>query len=118
MHPILLQAGGLKLYTYGLFVALGFITAIWFTKRNAKFYGVPDQMVSDLFFTILFSALAGARILYVLIGIIFLISLKSGTGVWFFSGALSAEPLGRLYSCVSKKWISGKPLMFWPPALL
>ncbi|HBT88572.1 MULTISPECIES: prolipoprotein diacylglyceryl transferase [Desulfobacter] len=67
MHPILLQAGGLKLYTYGLFVALGFITAIWFTKRNAKFYGVPDQMVSDLFFTILFSALAGARILYVLI---------------------------------------------------
>lgn len=49
MHPILLQAGGLKLYTYGLFVALGFITAIWFTKRNAKFYGVPDQMVSDLF---------------------------------------------------------------------
>lgn len=69
MHPILLQAGGLKLYTYGLFVALGFIAAIWFTKRNAKFYAVSDQIVSDLFFTVLISALAGARILYVLINI-------------------------------------------------
>ena len=69
MHPILLQVGSLKLYTYGLFVALGFITAIWFTKRNAKFYGVPDQIVSDLFFTVLISALAGARILYVLINL-------------------------------------------------
>ena len=62
MHPILLQAGSLKLYTYGFFVALGFIIAIWFTKRNARFYGVPDQMVSDLFLTVLISALAGARL--------------------------------------------------------
>lgn len=69
MHPILLQVGSLKLYTYGFFVALGFIIAIWFTKRNARFYGVPDQMVSDLFLTVLISALAGARILYVLINI-------------------------------------------------
>ena len=69
MHPILLQVGSLKLYTYGFFVALGFIIAIWFTKRNARFYGVPDQMVSDLFFTVLISALAGARILYVLINL-------------------------------------------------
>lgn len=69
MHPILLQAGSLKLYTYGLFVALGFITAIWFTRRNAKFYNVPDQMVSDLFFTILICAIVGARLLYVLINL-------------------------------------------------
>ncbi len=69
MHPILLQVGSLKLYTYGFFVALGFIIAIWFTRRNARFYGVPDQMVSDLFLTVLISAIAGARILYVLINI-------------------------------------------------
>ncbi len=69
MHPILLQVGSLKLYTYGFFVALGFIIAIWFTRRNARFYGVPDQMVSDLFLTVLISAIAGARLLYVLINI-------------------------------------------------
>lgn len=65
MYPILVEIGSLKLYTYGLFLALGFITAIWFTKRNARFYGVSDQTVSDLFFTILVAAIIGARLLYV-----------------------------------------------------
>lgn len=67
MHPILLEIGSLRLYTYGLFLAIGFITAIWFTKRNARFYGISDQTVSDLFFTILVSAIVGARFLYVII---------------------------------------------------
>ncbi len=96
MHPILLQIGGLKLYTYGLFVALGFITAIWFTKRNAKFYGVPDQVVSDLFFTTLICALAGARILYVLIhlnayrdNLLDIFKLWNG-GLVFFGGFIGA----------------------------
>ncbi len=67
MHPILLEIGSLRLYTYGLFLAIGFITAIWFTKRNARLYGISDQTVSDLFFTILVSAILGARFLYVII---------------------------------------------------
>ncbi|WDP88762.1 MAG: prolipoprotein diacylglyceryl transferase [Desulfobacter sp.] len=65
MYPILLEIGSLKLYTYGLFLALGFMTAIWFTKRNARFYGISHQTVSDLFFAILVSAIVGARLLYV-----------------------------------------------------
>ena len=67
MYPILLDLGRVKLYTYGLFLALGFITAIWFTKRNARFYGISDRTVSDIFFIILVSAIAGARLLYVVI---------------------------------------------------
>ncbi len=67
MYPILLEIGSLKLYTYGFFMALGFITAIWFTKRNARFYGISHQTVSDLFFTILVAAILGARLLYVII---------------------------------------------------
>ncbi len=67
MYPILLDLGRVKLYTYGLFLALGFITAIWFTKRNARFYGMSDRTVSDIFFTVLLSAIVGARLLYVAI---------------------------------------------------
>ena len=37
MHPILIQVGSLKLYTYGFFVALGFIIAIWFTNEMQDF---------------------------------------------------------------------------------
>lgn len=67
MHPILLDLGSIKLYTYGLFLALGFMAAVWFSKRNAKFYNTSDQVISDLFFVILLSAVVGARFLYVLI---------------------------------------------------
>jgi phosphatidylglycerol:prolipoprotein diacylglycerol transferase len=67
MHPILLDLGSIKLYTYGLFLALGFMAAVWFSKRNAKFYNTTDQVISDLFLVILLSAIVGARFLYVLI---------------------------------------------------
>lgn len=67
MYPILLDIGSIKLYTYGLFLALGFMAAVWFSKRNAKFYNTSDQVISDLFFVILLSAIVGARTLYVLI---------------------------------------------------
>ncbi len=96
MHPILFQAGSLKLYTYGLFVALGFITAIWFTKRNAKAYTISDEMVSDLFFTVLISALVGARVLYILINLdaytnnfLDIFKIWNG-GLVFFGGFLGA----------------------------
>ena len=67
MYPILLDIGRIKLYTYGLFIALGFIAAIWFSKRNARFYNTSDQVISDLFLVILLSAIGGARLLYVFI---------------------------------------------------
>ena len=67
MYPILLDIGIIKLYTYGLFLALGFMAAVWFSKRNASFYNTSEQVISDLFFAILLSAIVGARFLYVLI---------------------------------------------------
>lgn len=96
MHPILLEIGSLKLYTYGLFLALGFVTAVWFTQRNARFYGISDQTVSDLFFTVLVAAIVGARLLYV--GINFEAYQGDFTGifrVWegglvFFGGFIAA----------------------------
>jgi len=108
MHPILLQIGSLKLYTYGLFVALGFITAIWFTKRNARFYGVPDQMISDLFFTVLISALVGARLLYVLINLNtytdnFLDVFKIWNGGLVFFGGFLGGSLGAIVFLRIKK---------------
>ena len=96
MYPILVEIGSLKLYTYGLFLALGFITAIWFTKRNARFYGISDQTVSDLFFTILVAAIVGARLLYVGINfdayrgnLLEMFKIWNG-GLVFFGGFISA----------------------------
>lgn len=71
MHPILINIGGLKLYAYGLFVALGFITAMLFSKRQAKKNAINPEVINDLVLIILVSAIAGSRILYVVINFSF-----------------------------------------------
>ncbi|PIE61276.1 MAG: prolipoprotein diacylglyceryl transferase [Desulfobacterales bacterium] len=103
MHPILFELGSLKLYTYGLFLALGFITAIWFTKRNARFYGISHDTVSDLFFTILVSAIVGARLLYVAINwrdyqhhLFEIVKIWNG-GLVFFGGFLAAVAVALIF---------------------
>ena len=96
MYPILLDIGIIKLYTYGLFLALGFMAAVWFSKRNAAFYNTSEQVISDLFFAILLSAIVGARFLYVLINfdsyrhnLLEIFKIWNG-GLVFFGGFIAA----------------------------
>ncbi len=65
MHPILLRVGGFTLYTYGLFVAIGFLAAVWFSQKNARRYHIGAQDISDLFLIVLIFSVVGARLLYV-----------------------------------------------------
>lgn len=67
MHPVLFQFGSVTLYTYGLFVGLGFLSAITFAGQRAKRYGIVKDEMTDLFFLILISSIIGARILYVVV---------------------------------------------------
>ncbi len=67
MHPILLDFGSFSLYTYGLFVALGFMTAIFISQKMATPHNIKHETISDIFFIVLVSALIGARALYVII---------------------------------------------------
>ncbi len=59
--------GSFNLYTYGLFVALGFFTAMQVSKINAKPHDISAETITDIFFVIFASALVGSRLLYVLI---------------------------------------------------
>jgi len=67
MHPILFELGPLKLYTYGLLVALGFAAGLWVGTREARRYGVDPKKFQDLAFAILLSAVAGARLFFVVL---------------------------------------------------
>ena len=96
MYPVFFHIGSFKLYTYGLFVALGFITAIWFSQKNARPHGISHQTISDIFFVILVSAIIGARLLYVLINfdsfksnLVDIFKIWNG-GLVFFGGFLAA----------------------------
>ena len=67
MYPILLSIGSFKLYTYGLFVAFGFLAAMWISKRLARPYQIHPESITDVYFVILISSIIGARALYVFI---------------------------------------------------
>jgi phosphatidylglycerol:prolipoprotein diacylglycerol transferase len=64
MHPILFKFGNVSLYTYGLFVALGFLTALGLARREATRLGVNPVHVLDMGFYMLIAAVVGARLFF------------------------------------------------------
>jgi len=67
MHPTLIKIGSISLYTYGLFIALAFLTAITLAQKEARRYGASTGQITDLGFFILIAAIVGSRILYLMI---------------------------------------------------
>ena len=67
MHPILFEFGPLKLFTYGFFLALAFLSAIFIASREAGRLGLPVAKFYDLCFYAVLGALVGSRLLYVLL---------------------------------------------------
>jgi len=67
MHPVLLQVGSLKVYSYGVFVAVGFLAAIWVAGREIARQGIDREKFYDMGFWVVLSAIAGARLFHVLV---------------------------------------------------
>ncbi len=67
MHPVLFHCGPIVIYTYGLFVALGFAVALWLMGREAHRQGFDGRQIQDLGFLIVAAALVGSRLFYVLV---------------------------------------------------
>lgn len=64
MHPVLFKIGNISLYTYGLFVALGFLTALGIARREAARMGENPTLILDLGFYMLIAAIVGARLFF------------------------------------------------------
>jgi phosphatidylglycerol:prolipoprotein diacylglycerol transferase len=63
MYPKILDLGPLTVHTYGLLLALAFITGIWLASRNAAKAGLNPDSIWNLGLIIIFSALVGAKLL-------------------------------------------------------
>lgn len=72
MHPILLSFGSLTIYTYGFFIAVGFIAASFYIVKMLK-RSKEKIMSEDEFYSLLIymmaAAIIGARFLFVIINI-------------------------------------------------
>ena len=67
MHPILIKIGNFPLYTYGLFVAMGFLTALGLAQKEARRRGEDPGLILDLGFYLLLAAIIGARVFFLMV---------------------------------------------------
>ncbi|MBI5905392.1 MAG: prolipoprotein diacylglyceryl transferase [Deltaproteobacteria bacterium] len=67
MHAVLLQIGSVKIYSYGVFVAAGFLAALWVSGLEIARRGMDREKFYDMGFWVVLSAIAGARLFHVLV---------------------------------------------------
>ncbi len=67
MFPRLIQIGSFYLPTYGVVLAIAYLTGIWLLRRKAMAAGLPEQRILDLSLYILASAILGAKLLLVIV---------------------------------------------------
>jgi phosphatidylglycerol---prolipoprotein diacylglyceryl transferase len=99
MHPILYSYGGITLYTYGLLVSIGFLTAFALFLADLKRRSMSVDTGIDFAFWVLLSAIVGSRLVYVLLNLSYfgkyplkIFMIWEGGLVWYgaFLGALGA----------------------------
>lgn len=65
MHPILFSIFGFKIHSYGFMLALSFLLGIWLATYRAKKRGLDPNVITDVGFYLILSAIVGARLYYV-----------------------------------------------------
>ncbi|MEW6304297.1 MAG: prolipoprotein diacylglyceryl transferase [Verrucomicrobiota bacterium] len=66
MHRVAFQLGGLTIHWYGVFMAAGFLAALWTAGRRALRVNASPERVMDLGPWLIVGAVVGARTLYVI----------------------------------------------------
>lgn len=65
MHPVLFTCCGLTVHTYGFFLALGILAAIFLSRKEAVRLGVDPDKITDACFYVVIGAIVGSRLFYV-----------------------------------------------------
>lgn len=65
MWPVLLEIGPIRLHSYGLLVAIGFLCALHFVRRDAARAGYNPEVFTNLAFWLLPLGLAGTRLAFI-----------------------------------------------------
>ena len=66
MHPILVEIGGLKLYSYGFMIMLGLVLAFLYMRAQLKKVNLTADDTSELFLIAIVGVVLGGKIFYIL----------------------------------------------------
>jgi len=65
MHPVLLEFGWFKVYSFGFLLAVSFLVGIYLSSYRARRVGVDPQHILDLSVYLIITGVVGSRLLYV-----------------------------------------------------
>jgi len=69
MYNDLFTIFGQTLHTYGVMIALGFLSGLYLASRKAAVSGIEPKRIGDIAFPVLIASLIGARVLYIITNI-------------------------------------------------
>ncbi len=114
MYPVLIEIFGIKIYTYGVLVALGALIAYWLLLRFARREAMNPNHVENTLLLALFLGIVGGRISYVIEHPEQVQSIKDILSIWNggmdFFGGLAGGVMGALIGIVKYR------LPFWKTA--
>jgi phosphatidylglycerol---prolipoprotein diacylglyceryl transferase len=103
MYPLLFKIGEVPIHTYGVMIAIGFLSSLvlasWLSKRD----GIDPDRILDLGFVCILTGFIGARLLFVLTRLNYFMDEPSEIfkvwqgGLVFFGGPLAATPFAIWY---------------------
>lgn len=103
MHPVLLEFKGIAIHSYGLLLAIAFISALLLSSREARLNGINPDRIMDLGFYVILSAIIGARLFHVLVfheiytaDPLEIFRIWNG-GLVFYGGLILAIPVAIIY---------------------
>jgi phosphatidylglycerol:prolipoprotein diacylglycerol transferase len=102
VHPILIEIGPLKIYSYGFMLALSFWIGILLAARRAAKRGINPDHIYDMSIIMILGAVIGSRTLYILThradyrSLIDIIALWQG-GATFYGGFILAVAGAAVY---------------------
>ena len=65
MHPVIFSLGPLEIKSYGIMLAISFLTGYLLARKRGESLGVKQEVMLDLCFWILLSAIVGSRAFYI-----------------------------------------------------
>ena len=112
MFPVLFEMGGIKIHSYGFFIALGYVATLFLGRWLARRRELDPGPFMDLAFIAIVSGVVGARLLYVITMPGYfaehpeeIFDLWSG-GLVFYGGFILAT-----VACLAYGWLRHMPIL-------
>ena len=108
MYPVLFTIGSIKIYSYGVMLAIAFLLSFKLASRRCELFDINKDSLNNLAIILLISGIAGSRLLYVFSNWHYFfeypldVFMISKGGLVFYGGLIFSSAAGIIYAKLAK----------------